>query len=454
MAFKLGKKALLGFLGIVFCLLFYFFLEGIAPEAVRRALTIFLLAGFLWGFELFPPFVSSFLLILLLIFSLARPGGVLEMDKTGYTAFLFPFASPIIMLFFGGFTLAAALRKYRVDTFLASRFLGYFGTRPYWIVLGAMLATAFLSMWISNTVSALLMLGIFSPCLKQSTMEVSFRKLLVLAIAFSANLGGIGTPIGSPPNAIAIGLLTGYGVDVTFLQWMLMGVPLVLLLIALASWLLFLLFPTSLKEVDLKLPREPLAKKGKEVLIVACGTIILFVTSPLHEIPEAVTALLCAGTLLASRLLVKEDIKTLDWDVLILMWGGLALGVAAEKTDLGNWLLGFRFFDQPEFLLIILFSVIAYLFSAFMSNTATASLLLPIALGVEGVDKVVIAITIAFVCTTGMVLPISTPPNVLAYMTGYLESADIIKGGTVISLIALLMIFLGFYWIIPLVMGL
>jgi len=444
-----NKKIFFGLFGLILALLTYFFLPESCPEAARRTLAIFIIAAFFWAFEIFEPFVTSLLIILLLIFTLAKPDGVMGMGKTGYVTFLIPFSSPVIILFLGGFALAASLRKYKVDLFIAEKFLGNSSENPHVILLRVILTTAFLSMWISNTVTTVIMLGILTPYFSLASLSDNFRKALILAIPFSANIGGIATPIASPPNAIAIGILNTYGSYISFFEWMIICIPLAVILLAIEFIVLAVLFPLGNKMEKLKFSKEKLTKKGSWVLSVTFITIVLFVSSPIHEIPEALIALLCAGILTTFGFLNRNDIKKLDWDILILMWGGLALGIAVEISGLAHWIVSLSPLFSDKDYAILLFSLLTITISMFMSNTAVASLILPVGLGIEGIDKTLFAVTIALICSIGMIFPISTPPNALAYATGQITTKDMAKTGLLIVSISLVIILLGYHIIIP-----
>lgn len=444
-----NKKAIIGLFGLTTALFSYFFLPESCPEAARRTCAIFIMAAVFWAFEILEPFVISLLIILLFIFSLTVPQGVMEAGKNGYAIFLNPFSSPVIILFFGGFVLAAAMRKYRVDLFVAEKFLSQSTENPHGILLRVILATAFLSMWISNTVAAVIMLGILTPYLSLTSLGDNFRKALILAIPFSANIGGISTPIASPPNAIAIGLLNSNGYDISFFEWMMISIPLALVLLAVEFGILITVFPLGDKMEKLQFTKEELTSKGRWVLGITVAIILIFVCSPIHEIPEAVVGLIGVVVLTAMGFLTRHDIKELDWDILILMWGGLALGIAVEKSGLAHWFVSLTPLFKSQDHAILLFSLLAITITMFMSNTAVASLILPMGLGIEGLDKILFAVTIALICSLGMVFPISTPPNALAFATGQITTKDMAKTGILIAVLALVIILVGYHIIIP-----
>ena len=228
----------LGILSLFIAGFVYLALPETCLEPARRTAFIFVLAALFWAFEIIPLYATSLGVVLMLILGLARPGGVLDMDQNGYKIFLLPFSSPVVMLFFGGFMLAAAMHKYGVDHLLAKWLLKLFGNRPYFVMLGFMVTTACLSMWLSNTATAAMMIVMVGPLLSCLDSDDAFRKALALSIPFGANIGGIGTPVGTPPNAIAVGILSDHGIHLNFLSWMLMAVPLASVILILTSVIL------------------------------------------------------------------------------------------------------------------------------------------------------------------------------------------------------------------------
>jgi solute carrier family 13 (sodium-dependent dicarboxylate transporter), member 2/3/5 len=433
----------------------YFALPESCPEAARRTASVFVVAALFWAFEVIPIYATSLVVVLLLTFLLTRPGGVLGLDHSGYTLFLLPFSSPVIMLFFGGFVLARALRKRKVDRVFASKLLQWFGDRPYFILLGFMVTTGFLSMWISNTATTAMMLAMVYPLLSRIDSDDLFRVGLALAIPFGANIGGVGTPIGTPPNAIALGILADHGIHLNFLSWMLMAVPLAVILMLLASSILFLMFRPKRERVTLRLGEGgQLERKAKGVVVIAVCAILLWLTSGWHGIPEALVALLSAGALFALGFIDRTDLKEIDWDVLVLMWGGLALGKGMQVSGLANWVIGLPIFSYHGFALIAAFCLLAVFLSTFMSNTATANLLIPLAISIPGESAILLAVTVALSCSFAMAFPISTPPNAMAFSTEVIRSRDMFRSGALIALTAVIFILIGFRLVIPRVFGL
>ncbi len=430
----------------------YMLMPETTPEAARRVAFIFAFAALFWALEIIPLYATSMVVVLLNIFMLTRPGGILDMDHTGYQTFLLPFASPVIILFFGGFVLATALHKYGIDRIIAQQLMKWFGKKPFWVMLGMMGTTAFLSMWMSNTATAAMMIVMVRPMYEQLEKDDPFRVSLVLSIPFAANIGGIGTPVGTPPNAIALGIMAQHGIHLNFVQWMLMAVPLSIILLMVIAGILFFMFRPKHHEVELSISANTkTGYRAKGVIIIGVFTILLWLTSGLHGIPEALVGLLAAGMYAASGLLNKNDFKNLDWDVLILMWGGLALGRGMEISGLSEWIVSLPIFEHHGFILFAIVCILAVVMSTVMSNTATATLLIPIIIALQTANPIMLAITVALSCSFAMALPVSTPPNAIAFASNIIRGNDMFKAGSLISVISLIILLLGYNMVLPMV---
>lgn len=439
------KKFLLGFFTLLACFITLIALPDHIPTSANRVIVIIIFAIFFWGFEIVPLYATSILVILGLTLFLQK--------ELGFQAFLLPFSNPVIFLFMGGLTLAAAAHKHDVDRFLMEKMIAKIGHSTKALVLGVLVTTAFFSIWISNTAAAALMLLLIKPALQKTEKRDPLRKALTLAIAFGANLGGIGSPIGSPPNAIAIGILRENGIELNFLSWMTMTIPLLILLLAFAAIVLFYFFPPMTKTLALpSLKQNHLTKKGKIVSGLILFIIGLWLTKPLHHIPEDIVALIGVGFFTAFQLISVKDFRNIQWDILILIWGGLALGEGVLKSGLVNQLVQLPIFAQEGYLIIATFCVLAILLTSFISNTATANLLLPLAISIAPAAMGFVSITVALACSLALMLPISTPPNALTYGSGAISIRDMAKSGSILSVISLIIILLGFEYVIPLVL--
>lgn len=362
------------------------------------------------------------------------------------------FADPIIILFLGGFFLADAATKFRLDINLARVLLKPFGTNPKYVLLGLMSVTALFSMFMSNTATAAMMLALLTPVLALFKPEDRGRAAFALCIPIGANVGGIGTPIGTPPNAIALKFMQENGWNVTFGDWMMFGIPFVVIMLLIGWVILIKMFPIDQKTLDLA--KEMKGKfmttpKAWVVYITFIVTILLWVVpKQYHGLDANSVAIIPIAVFSVTGVITKKDLKAMSWDVLWLVAGGFALGVALGETKLANDLINSIPFAEWDSLALIVGSSLICLFMAtFMSHTATAALLMPIMASVaagmvaggamDAPGAIGLLVTIAFASSLGMALPISTPPNAMAYATGHVEQKGMAISGTILCLIGL-----------------
>ncbi|MBK9386979.1 MAG: DASS family sodium-coupled anion symporter [Planctomycetes bacterium] len=408
------------------------------------ALALCVVAATLWISEALPLFVTSLLVLLGCLTWLAPSlrGAGRAIDDA---AFLAPFFSDTILLFFGGFALSAALQRVHLDEALARAILERAGTSPRRVVFALLGTTAFLSMWLSNTATAAMMMALAVPIARTLPPENRWRIALLLAVPLGANLGGLGTPIGSPPNAIAMEALARIDARPSFLAWMALGIPGVLVMCTLAGGLLVRFYRDG--EPELRLPPAPAAAthrtaRARLTLLVASATALLWLTGDLHGWSAGTVGLACAISLFGSGLLAPTELRALPWEVLLLMGGGLCLGRAVELSGLASWALA----QTPIATLgptgaVVLFGGAAALLSALMSNTAAANLVLAVVLGLEELPREPILVAVAFACSLSMPLPVSTPPNAMAFASGEVSARDLVKIGTATTVLGLLLFF-------------
>ena len=369
------------------------------------------------------------------------------------------FADPIIILFLGGFFLAAAATKYRLDLNLAKVLLKPFGTDPRFVMLGLMVVTALFSMFMSNTATAAMMLAILTPVLALFAPEDRGRAAFALCIPVAANIGGIGTPIGTPPNAIALKAMQDMGLSISFGKWMLFGVPFVIVML-LVGWLVLVkMFPIKQKQLKLEMDGKFLkTPKAIIVYVTFAVTVGLWVCSDMLSlgIDSNTIAIVPIAVFSVTQVITKEDLKAMSWDVLWLVAGGFALGVALQETGLAKDMINaIPFGTWNATVLMIGAGFICLFMATFMSHTATASLLMPILAGVAGAmvkagsmdnpGAIGLLCAIAFASSLGMALPISTPPNALAYATGLVEQKGMAISGTILCLLGLALTFALMY---------
>ncbi len=407
--------------------------------AGRRSLFVLVLAAGLWMTEAIPAFSVAFLIMALQIFLLGWPGGVFAKNPGDWEMFVRPFASPLIWLFFGGFTLSAAASRTGLDSWMSARLLRAVGPSPARVLFAVMALTFAFSMFMSNTATATMMVALIVPVAGMLGRDDPFRKALYLAIPFAANLGGMATLIGSPPNAIAVGLLEG-DASVGFMDWMLLGLPPALVLLVVIWGFLLIRYRSTTGAVPVEhlqqTPAEPYATTHRGVVIfVVLATIALWMTSGLHGVPTPVVSFLPICMLTATGILRERDIRGIPWDVLVLLAGGLSLGVGVKETGLADWIVSSLPVDTLGAMpLAFALGYLTMILSNFMSNTAAANVLLPIAVALGaagGSDASLLAVPAALAASTAMCMPISTPPNAIAFASGALRFRDFMTGGIV-----------------------
>jgi sodium-dependent dicarboxylate transporter 2/3/5 len=392
----------------------------------------------LWITETLPLFATAFISISLQLLLLGNPGqwswlGFEQGDGPDLRDFMGAAVDPVLLLFFSGLVLSRAAVKTGVDRKLAAVMLRPMADSPSRLLLGVIAATSFFSLWMSNTATTALMLTLVAPLLLQIPTGQPFRKALVLAVPVSANIAGMSTPIASPPNAIAMSYITRAGIELTFVQWMLLAVPLVVALLAVTWWRLLRLYPPSTLVWRLDLPEATLPWRGVWVIIVATFTFMAWVTEPWHGVPASAAAVLPVVLFFATGIIAREDVNSLDWDVLILIAGGLALGYTLQATHLDARLAAVVPINASDGVRLALLASATLGFGTFFSNTAIASMFVPVAVVTAGLSAgmglTTYALTTAFVASLSMALPMSTPPNAMAYGSGELTSRDFIRTG-------------------------
>jgi len=426
----------------------------------QRVIAIFLLAAALWITEPIPVWTTSVMIIVLMLLTTSDSMlSFLDYSKDPSTSITFgtaisyksimaTWANPIIMLFMGGFILAITASKYKMDAGLAKVLLKPFGTKSHIVMLGFIFVTAIFSMFMSNTATAAMMLTILSPVLATLPADGKGRIGLALSIPIAANVGGIGTPIGTPPNAIAMGYLADNGLEISFVQWMFLMVPFVIILLLFSWYLLLKMFPFTQKEIVVEIEGEFEKSTKAYIAYITFGvTILLWVTGELTGLNANVVALIPVAVLTVTGVITKEDLRKVDWDVLWLVAGGFALGVGLDKTGLAKHMVdAIPFSTWPPLLVMIGSGVLCVVMSTFMSNSGTAALLIPILTAVGfgmqeqladlgGVTSLLIGLAVS--ASLAMALPISTPPNALAYAKGFIEQKDMATVGIIVGIVGI-----------------
>jgi len=425
----------------------------------QRIIAIFVFATLMWVLHLISSWATSVAImgLMLLFTSTSGISFMCNPDEVGtllpYKGIMACFADPVIMLFIGGFILAIAATKTGLDAQLAKVLLKPFGTKSDNVLLGFLLITGLFSMFVSNTATAAMMLTFLTPVFKQLPPEGKGRIALALSIPVAANLGGMGTPIGTPPNAIAIKYLNdpeGLNLNLGFGEWMMFMVPLVAVLLFISWMLLRYMFPFTQKTVELKI--EGGMKKNTQTYIVIVTffvTVALWICEKWTGINSYTVALIPFMVFALTGIIDKNDLEEINWSVIWMVAGGFALGYGLNQSGLAALAIESVPFGKFSPIVILLISgIICYLLSNFISNSATAALLMPIlalvcsAMGdklapIGGTPTVLIGVAIA--ASSAMILPVSTPPNALAYSTNLVDQNDMSKIGIIVGVISMVL---------------
>ncbi len=398
------------------------------------------------------------------------------------------YAHPLIFLFLGGFLLARAMHVWGLDKRLALNVLRHAGSSPRRVIAGIMGVTAFLSMWVSNTATAMVMLPIglsivaaYSEHRKESAAAIA--PALLLGIAYAATIGGMGTIIGTPPNALFVAFMSeAHGIEVSFIRWMTIGVPLVLVMLPLAWFVLSrLMFPVGGAESEQSTARigerladlPPISKGERYIAGVMLSVAVLWITRPLItsampwlHLSDAGIAVIGALLLFVLPvdlrhgrfLLTWREAAAIRWDVLILFGGGLALAGAMGDTGLADW-IGAQlsgFYVLPLFLLLLAIGLLMVFVGELASNTAMAAVFLPVAGAAAltiGEPVSLFALPVALFATLGFMLPVATPPNAIVFGSDKVEIRHMLRAGLILDLIGIVIVAIAVLtlgkWVLP-----
>ena len=478
----MNVRRCLSFLGVcvvTFFLAFvptsFFGIDPVTAEPIftltqQRVIAIFVFTALMWILEVIPTWTTSVVAIVSILLTTSNKGlGFLIAKEnvgalTNYKDVMAAFADPVIMLFLGGFVLAFAATKVGLDVQLAKVMLKPFGKNPKNVLLGVLLVIGIFSMFMSNTATAAMMLTFLTPVLATLPKDGGGRISLALAIPIAANIGGMGTPIGTPPNAIALGALQEAGYNITFAGWMLRMVPYVLVMLFIAWILLQKLYPFKAKSIELKIEGAPVKVTPFQkyvVWVTFALTIILWVGESLFKVNSNIVAMIPFAVFSATGILKARHLEHINWAVLWMVAGGFALGTALNQTGLATKLIEIIPFSSWNALVVMLVGgFICYFLSNFISNSAAANLVVPILIVVGkamagnpafenmgGVPAMIIGIAIS--ASIAMCLPVSTPPNALAASTGMITTKQMATVGIVMGVVGfalgyLMLIFIGF----------
>ncbi len=443
------QKIIYFLLSIIFAFVLTYWINSpdLDQSQVYVLFLLFLSIG-LWVTEAVPPFAVGLLIFGFLVFALG--GYYAEIDPENASKYVAKYvqtwSNSVIWLMLGGFVMAEAMQKVGLDKTLFKMTISKFGSKPRNVLLGIMLVTAVFSMIMSNTATTAMMIAAVIPFINTLDKGAPLSKALLIGIPAAASLGGMGTIIGSPPNAIAVDALSNHGVQFGFLEWMIIGFPVAVILVLLFWFFLINKFVPKVATIDLSflndLDNETPNNsrifniKRKIVSGVLLLTLTLWLTGNLHGIPASAVSLLPIMLLTLLGIVSGNDIRKLPWDTLMLVAGGLSLGLAIQETGLAEYYVKMlNNYDLNIYALMIVFSLLTVILSNFMSNTATTTILIPIAIILVSSNKVILPLVIGLSASAALFLPISTPPNAIAFSTGKLEQKDFRAGGLVAGII-------------------
>ncbi len=458
------KKALLfAFAAIVTLVLWNLPTDSFGIEGLtviqQRIIAVFAFATIMWITEAISPWATSVSLIGILLLTTSDNAfnffrtGIAKEELLDHEALMATFADPIIILFLGGFILAIAATKSGLDVYLARTLLKPFGNKSENVLLGFILITGFFSMFVSNTATAAMMLTFLTPVFKALPPEGKGRVALTLSIPVAANIGGMGTPIGTPPNAIALKYLnspTGLNLGLGFGEWMMFMMPLAIALLLIGWFLLKKFFPFKKKTIELNIEGD--VKHNWRTNVVAVTfivTVLLWILDRVTGVGANTVAMIPIVVFAFTGVVKAKDLQEINWSVIWMVAGGFALGLALNESGLAeNVIKSIPFGSWSPVAILVASGLICYLLSNFISNTATAALLVPILAvvckgmgstldSIGGTPTVLIGIAVA--ASVAMSLPISTPPNAIAHSTGLVKQNEMMKIGIAMGVIGLVL---------------
>lgn len=468
--------------GIVLSLAAYLFNPFGLDATANKAVAVAILMITWWISEALPmPAVALIPLVLLPLFNIS------SMEEVAKA-----YSNPVIFLFMGGFMIGLAIEKWNLHKRIALRIVQKTGTSGNRIILGFIIATAFLSMWLSNTATAMMMfpialsvIAVMKDHQQQGTSLANFSLTLMLVVAYASNIGGIATIIGTPPNVAFVAFIEKkYNYDIQFVDWMLLCTPIaILLLVALYFILVKWMFPSRISnstEANQYIHNEikalgKMSVSEKRVLVIFIGTALLWITKDLlnqigwFKLNDSMIALIGALFLFATpagkksddkpaMLLTWTDTSKMAWGILLLFGGGIALANSLEQVgvmaQVGQWLAGFS--NMHGLLLVLLIVVICIFLSEVMSNVAQVIVLAPVLASLADalqLDPLLLGIPMTLSASAASMMPMGTPPNAIVFSSGYIKLKDMIKAGFVMNIISIVLITLFCWYVLPLVMG-
>lgn len=445
------KKRAIWFLAAFVLSCIVYWCGGVLEPSQRTVLAIVTIAVVLWISEVIPLYITSLIAsFLLIVIAGFEPKEIFA-----------PYFDSVIVLFLGGFVLARGLQKHGLDSFLAQSLLRRVGSNPYMFILGIMSVTAFLSMWMSNTAAAAVMVPICVVVLRENNLfsnTSGFARGCLLAVAYAATIGGIGTVVGSPPNAIAVRLLASNPteiVELSFIGWMIQALPFVVVTLIFVWIMLCILNKPEVTEIRFVNQEGKFTRKQALVLAIFGVTALGWLSTQLTGLASATIALIPIILLYGFGLLDDTDLGKISWGTLLLFGGGLSLGGALTKVRIDILIaenLTRQLHGLHVFFILITLIYFGILITMIASNTASAAILVPLMIPVAkgvGLDVQTMATVIAIGVSLDFMMPVGTPPNAIVYSTGLVRVKEMMKNGAVINIGAGLILALMYYlfWI-------
>ncbi len=456
-----SRRFLFFCVSILFALLMTILLSDASFTKVQNyVLFLLFFAISLWVTEAIPPFSVSILIVGFLVFVMGK--------SEAYDAiqYLQTWSDSVIWLFLGGFFLAEAMKKTKLDLLLLKAVLPKFGSNPVYVLWGLMLVTAIMSMLMSNTATTAMMIATINPLFTRLNESSNLSKALLLGIPAAASVGGMGTIIGSAPNAIAVGALEKLGHPISFLEWMMVGTPLALILLFIFWRVLVKKYEINKTEsLDFSFLQETPAIHSNRVeflhkiivLVILAVTLFCWLMSKWIGIPVAAASGIPIVGLTITGVLSEKDIRQLPWDTLMLVAGGLALGLAIEEQRIAAHFVEQISHIQVSFIMLLsLFGFITVILSNFMSNTAATTILIPMGVsllamvGGNDIHPMILPLVIGLSASCALFLPVSTPPNAIAFSTGLIKQSEFRLGGVIIGFLGPILSMLWILAISPL----
>ena len=446
------------FLVIIIAILSYFITID-QPEVVRRTIATFVFAAGCWMLEVFPlPITGLMIPALLTLLGVFSPRDAFA-----------PFSNSIIFLMIGGLVLGQSIKKHGLDKWIGYNLLTYSKGKIDRLILLVMAATAFLSMWMSNTVAIAVILPVILSILTAMPEElVNLKRKMLLGVSISTSIGGTAMLTGSTPAMIA-GALLGETLPFGFIQWAYYGLPVSLLSLTLAFLLLKKMYPSPKVTLNLdaiieqKKQIENLDTTQKKVILVFLGTILFWFMGNQFEVwfglptsvsNVAIVSILAVLIMFGFNLLDLKDLQSIQWELIFLVGGGILLGEAMIISGAASGIssaIASMHGVAPTLLIIVVLSLISLLLTNFISNSATAAILIPIAIetaNILGMTPVPFVMAVALSATIAFITPVGVPSTALIYSTGLISRGRLVKTGILAAIPALLIV-LAVVWLLP-----